>query len=146
MMSSTTSVPSGPGQRGQRPPALGAHQVLAQIDRAARKADAAQRQGDQREDQGGRQVGVFQRIEGQVALVDNGRVTGLVRDERVAELVNADAEDPGIATKAKVKNPVRVVGMVRAQPRPTQAPIRIRALGLIDQRGTGASRMLMVGD
>jgi len=109
---STTSVPSGPAndasdRQPRRPPAARAHQILAQIDRPARKADPAQGQRDQRNDDGRGEIRIFQRVESQITLLDDGRISGLVGRQRVAELVDTDAEHPGGRDEGEGDDPRR---------------------------------------
>ena len=88
---------AGGGRAGQGrggAPGAAAHQVVAQIDRPAGKADAAERQGQQREDQGGLQIAVATRIEIQIALGFDGVVAAHPSGQGVAELVRHHAEQP----------------------------------------------------
>src|SRR5881394_1341331 len=82
------------GERNRRLPLARSQPVPFDVNRPARQPDAAQHHEEHRHQQAVNRMGVFQRIESEIALLTNTRVAAVVGDDGVTEFVQADREDP----------------------------------------------------
>ena len=84
----------GPAARDRGIPRGTAQKPGADVDRAARQAETAEENVEDRQQQGDHGVRVFQRIEREIAGIGDGMVAAEIGREGVAELVQAKADDP----------------------------------------------------